>query len=62
LQSWIRDADLDPDWLRVGTDVVGTGAFNAAFSLSGEVIPAPSALLLAGLGAVLTVRSRKFAR
>ncbi len=62
LQSWIRDADLDPDWLRVGTDIVGTGAFNASFSLSGEVIPAPSALLLAGLGAVLTVRSRKFAR
>jgi hypothetical protein len=62
LQSWIRNADLDPDWLRVGTDIVGTGAFNATFTLSGEVIPAPSALVLAVLGAVLAVRSRKFAR
>lgn len=36
LQTWIRDADLDPDWLRVGTDVVGGAPapnFNAAFSL-----------------------------
>ncbi len=62
LQSWIRDADLDPDWLRVGTDIVGSGAFNAAFSLNGEIIPVPSALLLAGLGAVLAVRSRKLSR
>jgi hypothetical protein len=39
-QSWIRDANLSPDWLRIGTDIVG-GAnppqFNAAFSLSGTV-------------------------
>jgi len=62
LQSWIRNADLDPDWLRVGTDIVGSGAFNAAFSLNGEIIPAPSALLLAGLGAALAVRGRKFSR
>ncbi len=37
LQAWIRNASLDPDWLRVGTDVVGGGTpptFNAAFSLS----------------------------
>ena len=34
LQSWTRDEFLDPDWLRVGTDIVGgTGTFNAAFSL-----------------------------
>ncbi len=62
LQTWIRNADLDPDWLRVGTDVVGSGAFNAAFSISGEAIPAPSALLLAGLGAVLALRSRRLAK
>ena len=43
LQSWIRNANLDPDWLRVGTDIVGPppqgGAaptFNAAFSLAGR--------------------------
>jgi hypothetical protein len=35
LQSWIRNADLDPDWLRIGTDIVGSGSFNQAFSLSG---------------------------
>src|SRR5205085_891391 len=23
LQSWIRNATLDPDWLRVGTDIFG---------------------------------------
>ena len=60
LQSWIRNADLDPDWLRVGTDIVGSGAFNATFSVSGEAIPAPSALVLAGLGAVLAIRGRRF--
>ena len=26
LQSWTRDDALDPDWLRVGTDIVGAGA------------------------------------
>jgi len=37
LQEWIRNADLDPDWLRVATDIVGAPpAFNATFSLSGE--------------------------
>jgi hypothetical protein len=38
LQSWIRNADLDPDWLRIGADIVGGTTFNASFSLSG-VIP-----------------------
>jgi hypothetical protein len=37
-QSWIRNASLAPDWLRIGTDIIGTGAFNASFSLSGETI------------------------
>ena len=36
LQSWIRNDDLAPDWLRIGTDITGQGPFNAAFSLSGE--------------------------
>jgi hypothetical protein len=42
LQEWIRNAGLDPDWLRVGTDIVGTGTFNATFSLSGIELPACS--------------------
>jgi hypothetical protein len=46
LQSWTRDQMLDPDWLRVGSDIVGpnpaTGpTFNAAFSLTGVSVPAP---------------------
>jgi hypothetical protein len=39
LQAWIRNAALDPDWLRVGTDIVGGATpprFNAAFSLQGN--------------------------
>jgi PEP-CTERM motif len=55
LQSWTRDEALDPDWLRVGTDITGLEPFNAAFSLSGSVVPEPStwAMMLlgsAGLG------------
>ena len=52
LQSWTRDAFLDPDWLRIGTDIVGGTAFNAAFSLTGETVPEPSTLVVAlsGLG------------
>jgi hypothetical protein len=36
LQSWIRNDNLAPDWLRIGADIVGAGAFNASFSLFGE--------------------------
>jgi hypothetical protein len=57
LQSWIRDARLDPDWLRIGTDIVGGASpptFNAAFSISGTSAPVPEpsslVLLLAGCG------------
>ena len=42
LQAWIRNSDLAPDWLRIGTDIIdGTPArtFNMAFSLAGETIP-----------------------
>jgi hypothetical protein len=39
LQSWMRDdPPLAPDWLRVGTDIIGGTAFNASFSLSGETV------------------------
>ena len=45
LQTWIRNADLSPDWLRIGMDITGQGPFNAAFSLSGtQVTPEPSTL------------------
>ncbi len=51
-QTWMRNADVSPDWLRVGTDIVGGATpptFNATFSLSGTlacptVAVAPSAL------------------
>ena len=36
LQTWIRNDALAPDWSRIGADIVGQGAFNAAFSLTGE--------------------------
>jgi len=39
LQAWIRNADLAPDWLRIGTDIIGTGTFNMTFSLAGNSIP-----------------------
>ena len=36
LQSWIRNDNLAPDWLRIGTDIIDSGLlFNASFSLSG---------------------------
>jgi PEP-CTERM motif len=55
LQSWTRDEALDPDWLRVGTDITHEGPFNGAFSLDGALVPEPStwAMMLlgfAGLG------------
>lgn len=59
LQTWIRNAALDPDWLRVGTDILGgtpAPTFNGAFTLAGTVaapVPEPetSALMLLGLAA-----------
>ena len=41
LQAWIRNSNLAPDWLRIGTDIVGgTPApnFNMTFSLAGETV------------------------
>jgi hypothetical protein len=36
LQSWMRDdPPLAPDWLRIGTDIIGGTTFNATFSLTG---------------------------
>ena len=53
LQAWMRNAALDPDWLRVGQDIVGGNpfpTFNAAFTLSGAVVPEPSSVILLSLG------------
>jgi hypothetical protein len=48
LQSRTRDdsnGGIEPDWLRVGTDIVGGGTsapqFNAAFILNGVSVPGP---------------------
>ena len=52
LQSWTRDAALDPDWLRVGGDIVGgqpAPAFNAVFSLTGTVVPEPTSWIFVGV-------------
>ena len=61
LQAWTRDANLDPDWLRIGTDIVGGNpenpapTFNMAFTLQGvSGIPEPStwAMLIVGFAGV----------
>jgi hypothetical protein len=44
LQAWIRNSNLAPDWLRIGTDIIDgatppTPTFNMAFSLTGETVP-----------------------
>jgi hypothetical protein len=67
LQSWTRDEPLDPDWLRVGTDIVGgmpAPTFNATFSLTGTVPEPASWSLLAGAlaGLVLVQLRRRRAR
>jgi PEP-CTERM motif len=53
LQSWTRDdseGGIAPDWLRIGADITHQGPFNAAFSLSGSVIPEPSTWAMMLLG------------
>ena len=66
LQTWTRDEALDPDWLRVGMDIVGGATpptFNNSFSLDGTVIPEPPAgslvliaLALIGAGSITAKR------
>ena len=53
LQAWIRNSSLNPDWLRVGTDIVGGSTpptFNMSFSLTGTPVPEPSSVILLGVG------------
>ena len=56
LQAWVRDGNLAPDWLRVGTDIVGGNpapTFNMSFSLNGRAVPEPASMASLGLGGVL---------
>jgi hypothetical protein len=68
LQAWTRDQFLDPDWLRVGTDIVGGATpptFNAAFDLNGVGVPGPIAgaglpgLIAAASGLMVWRRRRR---
>jgi hypothetical protein len=52
LQSWIRNDDLAPDWLRIGKDITHQGPFDAAFSLAGTTVPEPSTWAMMLLGFV----------
>ena len=62
LQTWIRNANLDPDWLRVGTDIVGGSpapTFNASFSLTGTVVPEPATAISCGIGGLVVLIASK---
>jgi hypothetical protein len=66
LQSWMRNENLDPDWLRIGTDIIGGTTFNAQFTLDGDLsaVPEPATLLLlgtsmVGVGFVVRRRSKR---
>ena len=66
LQAWTRDQFLDPDWLRVGTDIVGpppTGGpaptFNMTFSLTGETVPEPASYILLGSALLALAAARR---
>jgi hypothetical protein len=73
LQSWTRDdsnGGIAPDWLRIGSDIVGptpaTGpTFNAAFVLNGVSVPSPivgaglPGLILACSGLLALARRRR---
>ena len=68
LQAWTRDQFLDPDWLRIGTDIVGGATpptFNMTFSLSGETVPEPSIFIPLGcmvLALAAGARKKRFQR
>jgi len=62
LQAWIRNSALQPDWLRVGTDIVGGSVpplYNASFALDNAALPLQSSTqpLPRGIGVRLSVRA-----
>jgi hypothetical protein len=60
LQAWIRNENLAPDWLRIGTDITQQGPFNEAFSLNGQTVPEPSTwTMLAGALGLLALGRKK---
>jgi PEP-CTERM motif len=67
LRAWARDDALDPDWLRIGTDIVGgptPPTFNMAFSQSGETVAAVSepstwAMMLLGFAGIGFIAYRR---
>jgi len=63
LQAWIRTENIDPDWLRIGTDITHQGPFNMTFTLNGVSVPEPGtwAMLIvsfAGVGGLVRRRRR----
>ncbi len=56
LQAWMRNdgnGSIGPDWLRIGTDIVGgtpAPTYNMTFSLVGTFVPEPSSAVLFGVG------------
>jgi len=68
LQAWTRDSRLAPDWLRVGTDIVGgptSPTFDLAFNLQGAPVgsvPEPSSVLLFLTAGMLLIGRRSLGR
>jgi hypothetical protein len=66
LQSWTRDQSIDPDWLRMGSDIVGGSSaptFNETFSITGTEVtaapePATLAMMAVGLAGLAWLRRR----
>lgn len=55
LQAWTRDESLSPDWLRIGTDIVGGASpptYNMAFSLAGQVVPEPTSIIMMAVAGI----------
>ena len=65
LQAWTRDGTIEPDWMRIGTDIVGGSpapTFNASFSISGTVPDSGSTLFLLSSAVAIVFVLRRRAR
>lgn len=62
LPAWIRPGNLEPDRLRVGTDIGGSGVLKGAFRPGSEtvVVPLPGTVMLMGPGLLLVARRREY--